>query len=54
MKLTCYTAIMDGGTKQRKDKDLGRDKDKQRGPEFNSIRSCKPPPLPRGDHQARR
>ena len=37
MKSTCYTGIMEGGTKQQKDKDLGREKDKQRGREFNSL-----------------
>lgn len=54
MKSTCYTTITMSGTKQRKDKDLGPEKDKHRGREFNSLRSCKYPPLPRGDHQARR
>lgn len=42
MKSTCYTAIMESGTRQQKDKDLGSEKDKQRGREFNSLRSCKP------------
>lgn len=37
MKTSCYTGIMEGGTKQQKDKDIGPEKDKHRGREFNSL-----------------